>query len=326
VPRIAFLGDTLLGGDAEETLRERGYGYALEGVRPVLEGADLVVANQEGPITRHDQPAEKPGDKNWWYRAQPESLSALMDAGVRVVSLANNHILDYGRRGLEETLAALDAVGIGYCGAGHTEEDARRPALTEVSGVRLGFLSAMARYKKHVARDAYATVRKAGPLMLREAQVAEDLARLEDQADLRIVLVHWGRNYRPVTSSQRRWAALLRQAGADLVIGHHPHIAQPVDLTSRSPVLFSIGNAAFGSRGRFAEKGQAPYGLIPTIELDRAAGVSAIDLRLAHVDNRVVRYRSRLLRDRRARAFLFSLVDPDEGWYPIPDGIRWERV
>jgi poly-gamma-glutamate capsule biosynthesis protein CapA/YwtB (metallophosphatase superfamily) len=136
MPRIAFLGDTLLGGDAEETLRHHGYGYALADVCPVLEDADVVVANQEGPITRHDELADKPGDKNWWYRAQPESLSALTDAGVRVVSLGNNHILDYGQRGLEETLAALDAIGIAYCGAGRTEADARRPALREVSGMR----------------------------------------------------------------------------------------------------------------------------------------------------------------------------------------------
>src|SRR6266496_3474424 len=128
--RIAFLGDTLLGGEGQETIDRLGYGYALEGVASLLSRADLTVVNHEGPLTFLDRPSSKldNGRKRYWYRGLPDGARALADAGVRVVSLANNHILDFGPEGLADTIEALDAAGIAHSGAGLDEAEARRPA------------------------------------------------------------------------------------------------------------------------------------------------------------------------------------------------------
>src|SRR5262245_7296459 len=118
--RVSFLGDTLIGGEAQPVLDEQGYGWAFDGIRHLFDSSDLVVANQEGPLTRLDKAATKidTGRKRYWYRGDPESAQALVEAGIRVVSMANNHILDFGERGLLDTIDALDAAGRAHCGAG----------------------------------------------------------------------------------------------------------------------------------------------------------------------------------------------------------------
>jgi poly-gamma-glutamate synthesis protein (capsule biosynthesis protein) len=309
--RIAFLGDTLLGGDAQSVLDERGYGYALEGVAPLLAEADLVVANQEGPITARGEPEEKAdtGRKRYWYRALPASADALAHAGVGVASLANNHVLDFGPAGLSDTIEALTDAGISCCGAGTDEAEARQPAIVTLGGLRVGFLSVMQRYHLYVGERLYASHSRPGPLRLRTAGIQEDLARLEGTVDLRVVLVHWGRNYRAVSPRQERWAAVLRAAGADLVVGHHPHIPQRVDVVAGAPVLFSLGNGILGTRGRF-HSGRPPFGMVATVDVDDDARVSAVRLQLISVDNERVMFRPVPARGRDAARLLESLVEP----------------
>jgi len=286
--RIAFLGDTLLGGQGQRTLERHGYAQALDGLAPVLAGADLVVANLEGPITRRDLPSRKveEGRRRWWYRALPESVSALADAGIGVVSLANNHVCDFGTEGLADTIAALDAAGIAHCGAGVDEQAAGARVTVNLGGLRVGFHSAMQHYDLYEAESLYAAADRAGPYRLRP----DDLSVL-DGADVRVALVHWGRTYRAVTDRQRRLGAALVGAGADLVVGTHPHVVQPLELVYGRPVLYSIGNGAFGTRGRFARRGWAPHGLVATAELDDDGRITLVELQVIDVDNRRHGYR-----------------------------------
>jgi len=242
--RVTFLGDTLVGGEAQPTLDAHGPGFAFDGIRHLLADSDLVVANHEGPITCRDELGAKldTGRKRYWYRARPDSANALRDAGIRVVSLANNHVLDYGPDGLADTTRALDDAGILWCGAGKSRGAARRPAIVERNGIRFGFLSFMQRYDLYVAERVYATKTKPGPLRLNLARARADFAKLRAEVDVCVALVHWGRNYRKRNPRQIRLAAELRRAGADLVVGHHPHVPQPIALVDGAPVCFSLGN------------------------------------------------------------------------------------
>jgi poly-gamma-glutamate synthesis protein (capsule biosynthesis protein) len=305
--RVAFLGDTLLGGEAQSVLDDRGYGYAFEGVAHVLAGADLVVANHEGPITPRDEPQDKLdlGRKRYWYRALPASARALADAGVGVVSLANNHVLDFGPHGLLDTIAFLDEAHIAHCGAGPDEASARRPAIVDVAGLRIGFLSAMQRYDLYVRERLYASRQRPGPLRLRTSRIREDLATLRQEVDLAVVLVHWGRNYRAVNPRQERLAGVLQEAGAHLVVGHHPHIAQRVDVVGDTPVLFSLGNGLLGTPGRF-HSGRPPYGIIAMAEVDKGSVVH-LELHPIHVDNARVQFRPRPAADHAAQALVEAL-------------------
>jgi poly-gamma-glutamate synthesis protein (capsule biosynthesis protein) len=312
--RIAFLGDTLLGGEADETLRLRGYGYALEHVAPLVAGADLVVVNHEGPLTSRDRPAPKAdtGRKRYWYRGRPDAARALRALGVGVASLANNHVLDFGLEGMRDTRSALEGAGIACCGAGDDETQAREPVVVEVGGLRIGFISCMQRYDMYVRERLYASGSRGGCARLRPRTVREDLAALAGRVDLRIVLVHWGRNYRPIAPRQERLAAVLRDAGADLVVGHHPHVAQRVDV-SGAPVLFSLGNAALGTPGRY-HSGRPPYGMVATAELDDAARIAGLELRLLEIDNAKVAFRPEPAEGPDARRFLRTLVGDGGGW------------
>ena len=312
---IAFLGDTLVGGEAQPTLDEKGSGWAFDGIRHLLALSDLVVANHEGPITRRDHPETKldTGRKRYWYRATPESVPALVDAGIRVVSLGNNHVLDFGAAGLADTIRELDAAGIMHCGAGPDRAEARRPAIIEVNGLRLGFLSFMQRYDVYVSERLYASRARAGPLRLRIDRARSDLARLADQVDLRVALVHWGRNYRRLNPRQQRLSADLCAAGADIVIGHHPHIPQRITVDQGIPVCYSLGNGPLGTPGRF-HSGRPPYGLLASFDLDDQAVPKRMFATLLHVDNAEVGFQPRVAEGPDAERVLRKVLPKQLHW------------
>jgi poly-gamma-glutamate synthesis protein (capsule biosynthesis protein) len=307
--RIAFLGDTLLGGKAQPLLDQHGYDYPLAGIRHLWEDADLVVANHEAPITTRTRRAAKAdtGKQRYWYKADPAGAHTLAAHGIRVVSLANNHVADFGTKGVVDTMDALDAAGITHCGAGRSDTAARRPAIAEVNGLRVGFLSVMQRYDMYVAEDLYAHRGNPGPARLRMSRLGPDIEALRPQVDLCVVLVHWGRNYREITSLQERLADEITAVGPDLVVGHHPHIAQRAEVINGVPVLFSLGNAAFGTQGRFGDT-HPPYGLVAVVDVEphRAARV---ELTAILVDNTVVGYQPRPGTDLAARRFAEQLLD-----------------
>src|SRR5262245_6585694 len=285
---IAFLGDTLLGGEAQPLLDEHGHDYPLRRIQHLWADADLVVANHEGPMTRRTNPSDKldTGRRRYWYRADPESARTLAASGIGVVSLANNHVTDFGPEALADTLLALDDAGIKHCGAGPDARAARRPVVVEVGGMRVGFLSLMQRYQMYLEEQLYATPHHPGPALLRPTRLAKDIGRLRDDVDICVVLPHWGRNYRPLTDLQQRLAEQIVAAGADLVVGHHPHVPHPVVTVGGVPVLYSLGNGPFGTPGRY-HSGRPPYGLIArvTVEPHRVVGV---DIDCIHVDNSAV--------------------------------------
>lgn len=319
--RVTFLGDTLIGGEGQAILDRRGPRWAFDGIRDLLTPSDLVVINHEGPITNRTEPEDKldTGRKRYWYRAAPNAVEALLDVGVRVASLANNHVLDFGTGGLEDTIDAFDAAAIAHCGAGRTRSEARKPAVIEVGGLRLGFLSFMQHYKIYVAEDVYATRTRPGPQRLNLARARVDLAKLENQVDLRIALVHWGRNYRKVNPRQQRLGAALREAGADIIIGHHPHVAQRVELVDGSPICYSLGNGPLGTPGRF-HSGRPPYGLVVSFDIDSSARPRQMTVVAILVDNGRVDFRPEIADTIEAGRTLRKLLPHDLDWQTSPGG------
>ncbi|HZO30844.1 MAG TPA: CapA family protein [Chloroflexota bacterium] len=322
---IAFVGDTLLGDQFQDLLRERGYDHPLLGIAPLLSRAAFTVVNLEGVLTAEDRGLPGvPQRTRFWMRADPESAAALAAYGVRLVSLANNHVLDYGLDGLDETISTLDAYGIAHCGAGATEAEARRPRILHANDVRVAFLSCIQRYDMYEGW-LYAEGERGGCKRLAERTVSHDLPQLAEAADVSIVLAHWGRNYRDVTPAQERWAPRLATAGADLVIGHHPHIAQRVEILHGCPIVYSLGNGPFGTRGRFASYGQAPYGLVALAEIEPPGTLTALELHLIDVDNRASQFRPTPVEDETAIPFLRTLTAPADGWYQRGHALRLER-
>ncbi|HET9729112.1 MAG TPA: CapA family protein [Acidimicrobiia bacterium] len=325
VARVSFLGDTLVGGEAQAVLDTHSPDWAFDGFRHVLASSDLVVANHEGPITNRNHPASKldTGRKRYWYRALPSAIPALAAAGIRVVSLGNNHVLDFGSAGLLDTIEELDRAGIAHCGAGANRSAARKPAIVEINGLRLGFVSFMQRYDVYLAERLYAGRDRPGPLLLKSDRMRRDIEKLRASVDWTVALVHWGRNYRKRNPRQRRLAREIRAAGAGMIVGHHPHVPQRISVQSGVPVCYSLGNGPLGTPGRF-HSGRLPYGLVVTVDLDEGARVRRLQVTALHVDNSQVAFQPRVAGDTASIEMLRSLVAKQLDWRECDGGLAAE--
>lgn len=245
--RITLVGDIMLGGSANEFMRRHGHDYAFAAVRSELDRADLLFGNLEGPLTDAGEPFP---DKKYLFRTSPSRVApALARAGFDVVSLANNHTLDYGNAGLLDTRSALFDQGIAAVGAGNDLDRARRAALIERNGHTVGVLA----YSNTYPEEFWATPEHAGTAFGHRAHVEADVKALNRQADIVVVSFHWGREATPeLRSYQPMLAHAAIDAGADIVAGHHPHVLQGIERYGDGIIFYSLGNFTFGSYSEIA--------------------------------------------------------------------------
>lgn len=239
--RLTFVGDVLLGSTVDTNLLQKhGYDYPYWHIRDLLREADILAANLETPITERGEPE----DKQYVYRSRPQALPAFRDAGFDIVGLANNHILDYGLVGLEDTLHHLQQNGILHVGAGMDIDEAFRAEMIEIKGMRIAYL-AFSQVVPHV--DWKATPYQGGvaDTYALERPLAE-IASAKEKADIVVVLVHWGqeREHEP-NERQIETAKSYIDAGADLVVGSHPHVLQSVQSYNGKWIAYSLGNFIF---------------------------------------------------------------------------------
>lgn len=247
--RLAALGDVGVIGAARARARREGYDAVFAALASALGRADLGFANLEFPVA--DEGWVRPG-RSREFRHDPEVVPALARAGVRLLSLANNHVMDCGPRGLERTLEACAAAGIAVAGAGGDLAAARAPARVTAAGQRVVLLA----YGTPSAGQARPGA--AGHAPLEPELVRADLARWRAEADVLVVSVHWGSMYVDYPPPRvLELAAALAAAGADLVLGHHPHVLQGFRRDRRCLTLFSLGDAAFNCRAGDFEAGVA---------------------------------------------------------------------
>ena len=181
-------------------------------------------------------------NKPYLIRAHPAWGQMLVAGGIDLVSLANNHVLDYGQVGLDDTLATLDGLDIRAVGAGRSPEEAVQPAMYTLNGVRVAVLAfAGAYWNGSIDMPATDRVAWAEP-----GRVQAAVRAVRGQADVVIVILHAGREYaRTPSESQVAAAHAAIDAGADLVVGHHPHVTQTVERYGRGLIVYSLGNAVF---------------------------------------------------------------------------------
>ena len=246
--QVIAVGDIMLDGTARPVLGENGYDYPFAQVKRYFAGAQVVFGNLEGPLTEHGTPEQ---DKTYVFHSPPQKVSrALKDAGFNVVSLANNHTLDYGAEGLRETMEALDAAGIAHAGAGATLSQARQPVIVQAGGKRIAILA----YSLTLPETFYAEANKAGTAFGHEAYVRRDIAAARRQADIVLVSFHWGQEGKTALRDyQVQLGHAAIDAGAAAVIGHHPHILQAVEHYKDGVILYSLGNFTFGSYSKDAK-------------------------------------------------------------------------
>jgi len=213
----------------------------------LMKQADIMMVNNEFPYSDGGAPQ---ADKMYTFRADPESVNVLFDMGVDIVSIANNHTFDYGEEAFLDTLTTLEEAGMPYVGAGRNLEEAARPFYFEADGVRIGILAAT-----QIERTDYPNTRGATeelPGVLRcwnPDYLVETIRETKENCDFLILFIHWGTESTDVLDwAQVDQAPLYAEAGADLIIGAHPHVLQEIGYEGEVPVVYSLGNFWFNSR------------------------------------------------------------------------------
>jgi len=238
---LRFAGDVLLGGHYER-IAGPNIDLAFKDF-PLFKTADLSVINLENPVTTRG--AKVP--KKFNFRMHPRYLKALTNAGIFAVSLANNHVFDFGRVGLDDTFRWLDSAGIRYVGAGRNSVDAHRPALLRKGG------HTVAVFAYYGGGEAPAAGQKTAGVARRDLNLIKRDIRLarDDGASYIVVILHWGTELSDTPGvSQRLFARSLVGAGVDAVIGHHPHVLQGVERYRSGVIVYSLGNFVFGGNSR----------------------------------------------------------------------------
>ncbi len=238
---LAAAGDVTPGEGVSQAVARYGDGYPWSAVAPVLRGADIATVNLEGVISDRGVPA---AGKEYHFRGGPGLLRGAARAGIDVVTVANNHSLDFGREAFLDTIAAAHAAGLRTIGGGATLGHARRPAILTEGGLRIALLGySDVRPLGFDAGADYAGTARADP-----ATIAADVSAARRHADLVVVWFHWGVELaREPDSRQRAFADTALAAGASLVLGAHPHVLQPVSRHGRKLVAWSLGNFVFPS-------------------------------------------------------------------------------
>ncbi len=288
---ILFAGDTFLGLSADPLMAKHGPSAPLVGLAPVFAGADAsaVIVNHEGALTTRAR-FSGPNGRKHGYRGDPRAAQALADAGVTHASLANNHALDQGLDGLRDTARHLRAAGVQDFGWGETLDEALAPEVVQVGDTRVAIVGLLHPWPKYRKAGWGVTPNNAGLLFLEPAAIQAAVSRAHEVADLVVLYAHTGREYQGVHASQRVEASWAAQAGSDALVGHHSHVGQGWSLHEGMPVVWGLGNAAFGSSGRFS--GDDGYGLLARMVVANGR-IDRFELMVIQTDPATTGYRSR---------------------------------
>jgi poly-gamma-glutamate synthesis protein (capsule biosynthesis protein) len=249
--RLAAVGDIMMAREVGRHYDQAPGDFDMPGIRELLRGVDVACANLENPVALGGQP-DPVQDPHVTFRAAPHTLDVLKALGVQVVSLGNNHMLDYGEEGLVETLERLDAAGIKHVGAGRNYKEANTPLLLDCNGRRLAFLSYAFIYS---ANTLMATSRRAGVSDHRLRRVLPQIRDLSASGYDVIVMIHWGFEYGffPLPY-QMRQARRMIDEGACLILGHGPHYPQGIEEYRGRDIVYSLGNFIFDEPHKFANR------------------------------------------------------------------------
>jgi poly-gamma-glutamate capsule biosynthesis protein CapA/YwtB (metallophosphatase superfamily) len=243
--RLMAVGDISLGWEVGRRIVRHGLD-PFRYVESYFDQADIVMGNLECVISAS---SDRWPDKTIHLRAPQAAADTLVSGGFDVLNVANNHSLDFGVSGFEDTLARLDERGIAHVGGGQDEQAAHTPLVIEANGLRIAFLGYVLPFyglSHFNTRMWAASADRAGLAIGTPAAVAADVAAARTQADVVIVTYHGGVEYHLQQNRQvRRFTKAAADAGAALVIGHHPHVLQGYRVSDATFIAYSMGNFVF---------------------------------------------------------------------------------
>lgn len=242
--KLVFTGDVLLTGYLLTQYDTKGIqGILAPDIVEEMNQADLTMVNEEFPFSNRGTAAE---DKQFTFRIDPKRVNVLKDLGIDIVALANNHVLDYGQDALVDTFETLENAQIQYVGAGNNHEEAKQRREFELNGMNIGILAA----SRVIPVPNWAAGSSPGVFTTYDpTNLIAEIKSAKETCDVVIIYVHWGieRDEYP-QDYQRELAKKYIDAGADIVIGAHPHVLQGIEYYNEKPIFYSLGNFIFGSQ------------------------------------------------------------------------------
>lgn len=236
--RVVFVGDIMLSRTVAKKMRERGADFPFASTTQLIQAADIAFGNLETTIT-DGEPVEA---FEMRFRADAHAGGSLKDAGFDILSLANNHTFDFGEKGLSDTQSALDGAGILHVGAGRDDVEAGQPMFIKAHGIQFAFLA----YTDGHFSGREAGVERPGAAFMRLDRMKAAVAGANTFADIVIVSMHSGDEYElEPNATQQAFARAAIDAGADMVVGHHPHVVQSAEIYQGKPIYYSLGNFVF---------------------------------------------------------------------------------
>lgn len=243
---ISAVGDMIFDRKVAGLIRASGGAAPLAAIDDVLADADVTIGNLESNLS---DGGVKNADKDVTFRGDPRGIESLRNSGFDLLSLANNHALDYGPEALLDTIAALDAEGIGHAGAGADKAAAWAPAIVERNGATVAYLAfSHILPAGFIAGDARAGIAAGRTDM---DAVCSAIRAAKEQSDYVIVSFHWGVEYADdANGDQVRDARAAVDAGADMVLSHHPHVIQGLEVYNGKLIAYSLGDFVFDHYSR----------------------------------------------------------------------------
>jgi len=269
--QIAAMGDVNLGGTIGELIARSGPGFPWRRVSGLLNAADIAIVNFECSASYRGTPETK----QYTFQADPASLPAMREAGIDIASLANNHSLDFGPDALLDTVSRLSAAGVTPLGAGANQDAAWKPTTVDSKGLRITFIAAT-----RVLPPGWAAT-AGGPGVAsayQERRLLAEVRQARTTSDAVVVAVHWGVERSPDPDpSQVALAHRLVDAGASVVLGHHPHVLQPVVRYRGAVIAYSLGNFVFTAPTVQQESMILRVGILPGGEV----ALSSVPIRIS---------------------------------------------
>lgn len=269
---LLFVGDIMLDrGVGAQIRKNNDSAFPFRLVAEKIKEADLAFANLESPISSRG----KNQGSIYSFRASPETAVGLAFAGFDILSLANNHIWDWGKEALEDTIDILIERGIKSVGAGRNYEEANQPVIQVVKNTKIAFLAYTDLYPTGLqAKENYPGVSR-----FDLSFISSKIRELQNEVDLIVVSMHWGEEYESrANDSQKFISHQLVEAGADLIIGHHPHVIQEIEHYRGAIIAYSLGNFVFDQN--FSEETMSGLALKITIKDRRVFEILPIQVKI----------------------------------------------
>jgi len=228
---LLFGGDMMFDRHIREKAQAKGnYDFIFDSLSPLFSEADAIVANLEGPVT--DFPSRSVGSEigstnNYFFTFDPKVITETLAQWPFIMNLGNNHILNFGQEGLSQTYRYLKDSGLTYFGYTQPDQDEFAYVIKEINGITFGFVN----YNQFVTGG--------------KERVFSDMAEIRDSVEVLVVYTHWGNEYVQENQVIKDLAHQLVEAGADLIIGSHPHVVQGVEDYEGKRIYYSLGNFVF---------------------------------------------------------------------------------